>query len=179
MQRALNLDASPPLSYALRFFITAPAFIFFAALLLLYAGPNALTSRWHPSILAITHLLALGAVAQTMIGALLQILPVATGIHIFHQGWPVWVIYLGLNIGTLLLAQAFLSYQPFYFIFATLSLTLSFFVFLSFSIWGLWRDREQQTKGAPTILRAVRFAIIALIVTVFLGVILTSHFIIS
>src|SRR5690625_4399846 len=100
MQRALALDASLPLSFSLRFFITAPLFVIFAAFILLVAGPQALSSRWHPAILAITHLLVLGTLAQTMIGALLQILPVATGITVFQSRPLGHLIHISLNAGT-------------------------------------------------------------------------------
>src|SRR5690625_2329649 len=109
MQRALALYASPPLSFSLRFFITAPLYVIFSAFLLLVAWPQALSSRWHRAILAITHLLVLGTLAQTMIGALLQMLPVATGITVFQSRRLVRLIHISLNAGTLLLAAAFLS----------------------------------------------------------------------
>src|SRR5690625_4612929 len=85
MQRALALDASPPLGFALRFFVTAPLHVALSLIVIAYYGPEALQTRWHPAILAITHLLALGALAQTMFGAMLQILPVATGVHIIRS----------------------------------------------------------------------------------------------
>src|SRR5690625_2236399 len=106
MQRAIALDASPPLSYALRFFVNAPCYVLLTVLLPFYAGPIALGSRWQPAILAATHLLSLGAIAQTMFGALLQIMPVATGIHIFKGPWRVTLIHLTLNLGTLCLARS-------------------------------------------------------------------------
>src|SRR5690625_3278154 len=99
MQRALALDASPPLSFSLRFFIAAPLFVIFAALILLISGPQALTSRWQPAVLALTHLLVLGTLAQTMIGAILQILPVATGILVFQSRIFVSLIHISLNAG--------------------------------------------------------------------------------
>src|SRR5690625_99236 len=177
MQRALALDASPPLSFSLRFFITAPLFVIFAAFILLVAGPQALSSRWHPTILAITHLLVLGTLAQTMIGALLQILPVATGITVFQSRPLVRLIHISLNAGALLLAAAFLSGSAQLFFWASCLLALSFGSFMFALAWGLWRDRHQQTKGAPTILLAVRLALLSLFVTILLGLFLSTHMI--
>lgn len=179
MQRALALDASPPLSFSLRFFLTAPLFILFAAGILITIGPAALSSRWHPAILAITHLLVLGTLAQSMIGALLQILPVATGIKVFHANRLVWLIYGTLNLGTLGLAAGFLSGQGSVFTWASILLAVAFGAFMGALTWGLWRDRLQQTKGAPTILMAVRLALIALVITILLGLWLSSHMIFS
>lgn len=175
MQRALALDASPPLSFSLRFFLSAPLFVLLAALLLIAYGPQALNSRWQPAVLAITHLLVLGTLAQTMMGALLQILPVATGIAVFHSNLLVSFIYASLNIGTILLAGAFLSALPGLFAAASILLALAFGAFMLALAWGLWRDRHQQTKGAPTILMAVRLALVALVITVVLGLFLSSH----
>ncbi len=175
MQRALALDASPPLSYALRFFVTAPAYVLLTALVLIDAGPLALASRWQPAILAATHLLALGAIAQTMFGALLQIMPVATGIRVFQGPWRVSLIHLSLNLGTLCLAIGFLTYQPGFFLWASGLLAISFSVFLLSVIWALWRDRKRRTKGAPTILMAIRLAILSLITALLLGLFLSTH----
>lgn len=176
MQRALALEASPPLSFALRFFLAAPFYVLLSGLLLLYAGPSALASRWQPAILALTHLLALGAIAQAMFGALLQILPVATGIRSFHSAPLVGGIHLSLNLGTLSLAGAFLTGQPLLFLAASILLALAFGAFLLTLAWALWRDRARRTKGAPTILLAVRLALIALLLTVLLGLFLANHY---
>ncbi|HLR82630.1 MAG TPA: hypothetical protein VK051_05805 [Paenalcaligenes sp.] len=176
MQRALDLDASPPLSYALRFFVSAPAYVLLTVLLLFYAGPIALGSRWQPAILAATHLLALGAIAQTMFGALLQIMPVATGIHIFKGPWRVTLIHLTLNLGTLCLATGFLTYKPLFFLCASALLAASFIIFLLSVAWALWRDRKLRTKGAPTILMAIRLSIVSLVLAVGLGLYLSTHF---
>src|SRR5699024_5476235 len=150
-------------------------YVLLTALLLLYAGPTALDSRWQPAILAATHLLALGAIAQTMFGALLQIMPVATGIHIFKGPWRVTLIHLTLNLGTLSLAAGFLTYKPIFFLCASVLLATSFVVFLLSVAWALWRDRKLRTKGAPTILMAIRLAVVSLVLAVGLGLFLSSH----
>lgn len=79
MQRALSFQQSPHPSVPLRFLFTAPLFVLLAALLLLWAGPAALSSRWTGPALALTHLFTLGVLANAMAGALMQVLPVATG----------------------------------------------------------------------------------------------------
>src|SRR5699024_5946477 len=130
MQRALALDASPPLSYALRFFVSAPAYVLLTVLLLFYAGPIALGLRWQPAILAATHLLALGAIAQTMFGALLQVMPVAPGIHISKGPWLVTLIHLTLYLGTLFLATPFLTYKRLLVLCGSALLAALFIIFL-------------------------------------------------
>lgn len=179
MQRALALDASPPLGFALRFFVTAPLHVALSLIVIAYYGPEALQTRWHPAILAITHLLALGALAQTMFGAMLQILPVATGVHIIRSNVYLWGIYASLNAGTLCLALAFLNQQPAFFGYGFVLLLFAFGAFVGTAAWALWRDRQQITKGAPTILRAVRFALLSLLITLLLGLYLAGHLALS
>ena len=67
----LYLEQAPPFGVPLRYFLTAPLFGVAAALLLVAAGPAALTSRWSGLTLALTHLLTLGVLAQVMVGVML------------------------------------------------------------------------------------------------------------
>ena len=80
----LSLEQAPPFSVPLRFFLTAPWFLVVAALLILWQGPAIFASRWHPATLALTHLLTLGFMAQVMLGALLQMLPVVVGVCLLY-----------------------------------------------------------------------------------------------
>src|SRR5690606_38013053 len=100
MQRALSFTRSPPLSVPLRFFLNAPLFALLAAVLLLWAGPEALQSRWTPYTLALTHLLTLGVLGSAMAGAMMQILPVATGIHVLKPRLTAVVVHALLTAGT-------------------------------------------------------------------------------
>lgn len=74
----LAYQDTPPLSAPLRFFLTAPLFGLAAGLVLLFDA-ELLSSRWTPGALAVVHLFAAGFMLQVMLGALLQILPVAAG----------------------------------------------------------------------------------------------------
>ena len=66
----------------MRYFLSAPLFAALAAALLAWQGPAALLSRWSPQTLALTHLMVLGCLSMTMVGALLQMLPVVGGIAV-------------------------------------------------------------------------------------------------
>lgn len=175
MQRALSLDRSPAASVPLRFMFSAPAFLFAAALLLLWSGPAALISRWTPQALAVTHLLTLGALAHTMVGALMQILPVATGIHVAAPRLTAAVVHTTLLTGTSLLATAFLTGTAWQFSIATILLTFAVLCLLAAAAAGLWIHRRQTTKGAGEILAGVRLALVALLVTLILGAMLGGH----
>ncbi|NGM88107.1 hypothetical protein G5B35_12405 [Parapusillimonas sp. SGNA-6] len=174
MQRALSFTNSPALSVPLRFLLNVPLFALLAALLLLWAGPEALQSRWSPTTLALTHLLTLGVLGSAMAGAMMQILPVATGIHVAKPRLTAFVVHTLLTAGTLTLALAFLLTRPWLFGMALLLLGAAFGWLLVATAWGLWHYRKQRTKGASEILVAVRLALLALLVTVALGVTLAT-----
>ena len=108
MSRVLAYDQAPAISVPLRFLLAAPLLALPAAALLLYYGPALLVTRWSAAALAATHLITLGFIAHSVVGALLQFLPVATGADIrqLHRAAP-WLQAL-LTVGTLLLAASFL-----------------------------------------------------------------------
>ena len=108
MSRVLAYDQAPAISVPLRFLLAAPLLALPAAALLLYYGPALLVTRWSAAALAATHLITLGFIAHSVVGTLLQFLPVATGADIrqLHRAAP-WLQAL-LTVGTLLLAASFL-----------------------------------------------------------------------
>ena len=108
MQALLSFDKAPPFAAPLRFFITAPFFGLLAGLLLVWEGPSLLVSRWTPGTLAITHLLTIGFMLQTMLGALIQILPVVAGVNLANPLAVSRWLHVGLSVGALLLAAGFL-----------------------------------------------------------------------
>ncbi len=103
MKRVLDYDQAPAISVPLRFLLAAPVLALPAAALLLYYGPALLATRWSAAALAATHLITLGFIAHSVVGALLQFLPVAAGADIrkLHRAAP-WLQAL-LTAGTLLL----------------------------------------------------------------------------
>ena len=112
MQALLSYNDAPPLSAPLRYFLTAPLFAILAGLLLLYAGPEILASRWSPATLAFTHLITAGFMLQVMLGALQQLLPVVVGANLARPLRLATLVHAAITPGTLLLAAAFMSYAP-------------------------------------------------------------------
>jgi len=108
MSRLLAYDQAPAIAVPLRFLLAAPLLALPAAALLLYYGPALLATRWSAAALAATHLIPLGFIAHSIVGALMQFLPVAAGADIrqLHRAAP-WLQGL-LTAGTLLLVAAFL-----------------------------------------------------------------------
>lgn len=171
MQRVLSFDDTPPLSAPLRFFLSAPLFSIVAATLLLVQGPDALTSRWSPYTLALTHLMTLGFLATSMVGALIQILPIVAGVQIPRPPLTAGVVHALLTAGTALLAAAFWQSQPLLFKLAVLALAVAFaWLFLACAI-GLWQAHAPEATATVT---AIRLAIAALLFTVILGTALGS-----
>jgi hypothetical protein len=135
----LSLEQAPPFGVPLRFFLTAPWFLVLAALLLSWQGPAVFASRWLPATLALTHLLTLGFMAQVMLGALLQMLPVVVGVVVPRLRLTAMLIHIPLTLGALALTVAFLSGVPAWFQLAWWLLGLTFGVALMAIHLALWR----------------------------------------
>lgn len=176
MRRALSFDNAPALSVPLRFFLNAPVFALLAGVLLLWAGPQALESRWTPYTLALTHLLTLGILASVMVGALMQILPVATGIGVLAPRLTSCLVHALLTLGTLTLAAAFLLSYPLLFKLALYMLVSAFAWLLIAWAGAFWRHRKLVAKDTREILLATRLALVSLLATVVLGGLLAAGF---
>ena len=166
----LAYDQAPPFNVPLRFFLTAPWFLMLAGVLLFWEGPAIFASRWLPATLALTHLLVLGFMAQVMLGALMQILPVVVGVSVACPQWIAALIHLPLTLGTLALVGAFLGAGPTGFQSAVVLLGLGLGVALIAFHRALWR--------APVVtdtVIALRCALGALLVTVALGLLLSGY----
>lgn len=169
MRRGLIFKNSPALSVPLRFFLSVPLFALLAAALLMWAGPDAFNSRWSPVTLALTHLLTLGVLASAMIGALLQILPVATNVNALFPKLTAAIVHTLLTLGTLVLVAAFLLTKPLLFQLAmVLLLAALLWLVLTISL-GLWRHRFAAAPQSANELQAIRLAITALFLTAGLG----------
>ncbi len=167
----LSYEQAPPFDVPLRFFLTAPWFLLLAAALVLWQGPAIFSSRWLPATLALTHLLTLGFMAQIMLGALLQILPVVVGVVVPRPRLLAALIHIPLTLGALALPLAFLSGYPLWFHPALGLLGLSFGVALIVIHLALWR-----APVASGTVVALRCALVALLITIGLGLSLGGYF---
>jgi hypothetical protein len=172
-RRALSFDNNPSLSLPLRYFLTAPLFAALAAGLLMWRGEAALLTRWSPLTLALTHLMVLGCLSMTMIGALLQMLPVVAGIAVPHVGRVGAAVHVGLSAGALLLAAAFWSGLPALFALAMAALLASLLLFLGACTIGMWRPHA---SGSGAVVAGIRLALTALVLTATLGGMLAGAF---
>ena len=172
-RRALSFADNPPLSLPMRFFLSAPVFAALAAALLLWYGPDALLTRWSPLTLALTHLLVLGCLSMTMVGALLQLLPVVAGIALPHVGKVAPAVHFGLSAGTLLLAAAFLSEQAVLFQLALAVLLPTLLLFVGACTVDMWR---MHAPGSGAVVTGIRLSLAALVTTTVLGGVLAGAF---
>lgn len=176
MQRALTFDSMPGLMAPVRFFLAAPLFAMLAALVLLFFGPDAWSSRWSPVMLSVTHLFTLGILTMSMAGSLIQLLPVAFRIQIPYPNPLGLIVFLLLATGTLSLAVAFLTPSNLLFITAAILLGAGLGIFIFALNLGFWLSRKQQAEKARASILAIRYSVASLTITVILGLTLIYAF---
>lgn len=165
-----SYDAAPPISAPLRFFLTMPLFGLLLGTGLLLTEPALLASRWSWPVLALTHLLTLGLLAQPMLGALIQILPVVAGVSLPQPVWLARWCHGWLTGGTLALAGGFWLNWPPALQLAAVCLPLALAPFVALALHGLWRRRANDATS-----RLLLLALLALLMTLGLGATLLAH----
>ena len=173
MQRALSYAAMPALRVPLPFMLAAPCFALAAALLLVWQGEAALVLRWTPVTLSMTHLLVLGFLTMTIVGALFQLLPVTAGVAVPLARQVAGFCWCALALGTALLAAALgLGLGPTAFRLAAGLLGSAGFVFLSAIGAAIARPVP---AGARPLVEGVRYAAAALAITIAIGAALALY----
>lgn len=167
----LSIDQAPSISVPLSFIMAAPLFAIAAASILLLSGPEIFQNRWQASTLAITHLITLGFISMTMMGALFQLLPVLAGAQIPSPKITSRAIFSLYTLGVIcLVAGFFLSHQLLSRA-ALLLLALGFLVFLLMVSYVLYK-----TDVSSGSVKGMRYAISSLWIAICLGLILlTGH----
>ena len=163
-------DAAPPIAAPFRFFLSMPLFGVLFGLALLLVDPVMLQTRWNWPVLALTHLLTLGLLAQPMLGALVQMLPVVAGVSLPRPLWLARWSHGLLTAGSLSLVAGFWLMQPLGLQAAAVMLPLALLPFALLAVRGLLRS---STGDATT--RMMLLALLALLLTVLLGLLLLGH----
>ena len=164
----LRLEQAPPIHVPFRFFLTAPFFLL-AAAWVLGTHEAALASRWSPAALALTHLVAVGFLAQILCGALLQLLPVLAGAPVPGVTWVGTLVHLALTLGAGLLAWGFIDGRPWLLALGGGGATAGLLLFAG--VVGLAARRGQ---GAAETLTALRLALVSLGLTLASGMTLVG-----
>ncbi len=162
----LSPEKAPPIEAPLGLFYLMPLFLGLAGLVLAWQGDQVMLSRWTPAALASTHFIVLGALAPVMCGALLQIAPVLFGAPYPRVRLVAGLTAAGLGIGSLLIGTGFLTGIAVLLLAGGLAVAGGLLVFLAGSYWAL----KSASAGSQQSLRSVRLAVLALAVTVGLGV---------
>ena len=166
----LSLDQAPPIGVPLRFFLSAPLFAMITALLLLWRGPDLLSSRWNPELLGATHLLTLGYMGLVMLGAILQMLPVVAGAPMLRPVPAAAIVHTLGTTGIILLSTGLIFTQPFALKIAMVMLGTALLLFAALVVITLRRSLPQNLTA-----RAMRLSILMLAATVLLGLTLLSN----
>jgi len=168
----LSLDQAPPIGVPFRFFLTAPLFALFAALMLLWQGPDLLSSRWNPALLGTTHLLTLGYMGLIMLGAILQMLPVVAGVPMQRPKLIASIVHISVTGGILLLCSGLIFSVPVALEISMVALGAALLLFVVLVIITLRRAMPQNVT-----VRAIRMAALMLAATVLLGLTLLSNYV--
>jgi hypothetical protein len=168
MRADLSLQQAPPFSVPARFLVSAPLFGLLAALVLLWHGPEIISHRWTPEVLAVTHFLTLGFLAMSMLGAMMQLMPVLMGKSIPRPVLFSSIIHTPLFLGTLALGFAWLLQinQLFSVAIALLGFSLTLFIIVAI-------DRLLRSTNRHITRSMMMLALLALFITVCLGIYLS------
>ncbi len=167
MYNGLSLEQAPPISVVLRFFLTVP---FFGLLLTccMFIYPTEVLTPLHPYSLAAVHLMFLGVVSMSMIGALFQMQSVLGGRAIPAPSGNALIIHTFLTIGILTLAGGFVFASPVLFTLASVLLGAAIVYTANLVLPLLFGGVVHDT------LRGMRLSLIALTLTAVLGIIMAS-----
>ncbi len=168
---SLNTEQAPPISVPLRFFTAAPLFLLLAALMLMFRADNPFANIHSPALLAATHCITLGFLTMIMLGAMQQILPVVIGSPMLASRLTVWLTFLPLLSGALLLPAGFMLGKPVLINLAWPLLGLAFVTFISASLISLARSSAYNPSKT-----AILLSILALSGAIILGMLLAHGY---
>ncbi|MCK9371917.1 MAG: hypothetical protein M0P91_01865 [Sulfuricurvum sp.] len=167
--QGLSLDQAPPISVVLRFFMSVPLFGLLLSALMGFAPIEILTPN-HPLSLAAIHLMFLGIITMSMIGALFQMQSVLGGRPIPYPVGNGWIIHTLFTIGVLSLAGAFVFDLPPLFVIAAVMLGAAVLYAANLVLPLLFGGITHDT------LRGMRLSLIALALTAILGIIMAVSY---
>lgn len=91
-------DKAPSISLPLRYLVAAIAAFTTAAVLLPFVASDLADFYYQPRLLALTHLITLGWITMTIMGASYQLVPVALGVGLYSEGLAriqFWLMLVG------------------------------------------------------------------------------------
>ena len=167
--QGLSLDQAPPISVVLRFFLTVPLFGVLLAILLIAAPADILTPN-HPLSLGAIHLIFLGVITMSMLGALFQMQSVLGGRPIPAPLGNGLIIHTLFTAGVFALAGAFVFTNAVLFVIAGVTLGAAILYTANLVLPLLFGTITHDT------LRGMRLALISLALTAVLGIVMATAY---
>jgi len=126
----LSLDQAPPYKSPIKFFLVAPIFAIVAGIFALFTNNYEIHN---PNIIATIHLITIGFIIMTILGALQQMLPVIAGVVIPKAKRVSNITYTLVALGLVSFTLGFILYQKIYFFLAGILLLsgLLYFTFIA------------------------------------------------
>ncbi len=166
----LSLDQAPPEDIPFRFFLSAPLFGIMAGMLIAVRGNVLFTTTWQLETVALTHLITLGWIVMTMMGAFYQMVPVLVGGQVPYLNLSK-IVHVTLILGTLTLVIGLLFHLNISFLIAIVCLIIAFAIFITQISLAVFK-----VKADRSVVVAMRISIISLAFTVFMGVLSAGAF---
>ncbi len=160
----LRYDRMPPLWVPLRAFLVAPFLGATAGVVLASAGSRSLGNRFTGELLGGLHLLTLGFLTLVMVGAIVQVLPVVTGMTVPFTRFVGPATQAGLILGVPVMAWGLARGSRPAAGAGAIILGVGLALFTSSVLVGAWGARRNVTG------RAMALAVVSLVVVASLGV---------
>ena len=171
MFKGLSTNQAPPISVPFRFFLTAPLFGVLISVVLFLYPIDSIFNRYSPIAIGLIHLFTLGILAQIILGALQQMLPVLAGAVFPRPILFANIVHICLVVGTLGLSGGFIFSSQIFLSVGIVSLIISFGVFFTILIKLLFSVKYLN----PTVKTMKLFSISGFI-TVVLGIFLATQY---
>ncbi len=160
----LSLDQAPPYKAPIKFFLIAPIFSFIAGVFALFTSSFEIHN---PNIIATIHLVTIGFIIMTILGALQQMLPVIAGAVIPNAKRVSNITFTLISLGLVAFTLGFLLYEKLYFFLAALMLLSGLMYFTVIALIQLFKvpNKSYIVKG---IIISLLFFIFAFLVGIHL-----------
>ncbi|MBD3647480.1 MAG: hypothetical protein HUJ31_08535, partial [Pseudomonadales bacterium] len=131
--------------------------------------PEAISNRWTPVMLSVTHLLVLGFAAMVMFGAIQQLIPVLAGVRLPNPQLISRGLYVGLVAGVVCLCAGFYLGNDVLMSIALIMLLATIVAFVLIMMTALWRS-----EANPASTRGMRLAVLSFLISVTVGLYLLA-----
>jgi hypothetical protein len=160
----LSLDQAPPYKAPIRFFLVAPIFAIIAGIFALFSSNYQIHN---PNIIATIHLITIGFIIMTILGALQQMLPVIAGAVIPKAKKTAEITYGMVTLGLVAFTLGFLLYEKIFFFLAAFMLGFGLLYFTGIALFQLFKVKNKSyiVKG---IIIALLFFILAFLIGIHL-----------